>query len=210
MGMKRVGFLMALCLLILGISGCGTMERLLKDNAKESFNNLLNTGDVSWPAAGVAGETRSIIVYFADAAGKNLIPQERQIPKTLSPARETMNELIKGPAEGLNLLPVIPKGTMLLDINIKDETAIVDLSKEIQKTLAKVAPELTVYSIVNTLTQFPTVKQVKFRVEGQPVQKIGTVNTAQALSRNSGVVSKHPITQKPVSGKTSGLIPSSN
>ncbi|HWJ03363.1 MAG TPA: GerMN domain-containing protein, partial [Verrucomicrobiae bacterium] len=175
--------------------------------AKDSFNSLLGLSNTPTVGNEVVGETRSVTVYFADATGKNLVPQEVQIPKTLSLARETLNELLKGPASGSNLLAVVPQGTVLLDINIKDDTAIVDLSKEILKTAAKVSPETTVYAFVNTLTQFPTIKQVKFRVDGQPVQKIGTVNTTQALSRNTSSVKKHPITQKPASGSQTQVTP---
>lgn len=208
--MKRVLLLLTLSLLVLGLAGCGTVERLLQENGKQSVSNLLgNTAvpgtTVPGTTAPALGETRNVTVYFADGDGKNLVPQERQIAKTLSLARETLNELLKGPDNGSGLQSVIPKGTVLLDINIKDETAIIDLSKEIQKPVAKVSPELTVYAIVNTLTQFPTIKMVKFRVEGQPVQTIGSVNVSQGISRQASSIKKHPITQKPVSGGTASV-----
>ncbi len=202
--MKKVMLLLVLALLVLGLAGCGTMQRLLKDGSQDTLGGLLGTGAAPAPDAPSSGESMKITVYFADAAGKTLVPEARAVPKTLSLARETMNELIKGPASNSGLQAVIPSGTVLLDINIKDGTAIVDFSKELQKTVAKISPELTVYSVVNTLTQFPTVKQVKFRVEGLPVQKIGGVNVTQALSSNAQVVKTHPITQKPVSGDISG------
>jgi len=206
--MKRVFLLLILSILAISLSGCGTMQRLLKDSGKQSVSGLLNNTASSGTSAPALGETRSVTVYFADGTGKSLVAQEIQIAKTVSLARETLNELLKGPGTGSGMQSVIPKGTTLLDINIKDETAIVDLSKEIQKSVSNVSSELTVYAIVNTLTQFPTIKQVKFRVDGQPVLKIGSVNVGQGIARNAESVKKHPITQKPVSGGTSSFTPS--
>jgi germination protein M len=195
--MKRVLLVGIVCLLLLGITGCGTMERLLKNNGTDPLGQLLNNNVPAASSNLITGESKSVIVYFADTAGK-LISQERQIPKTLSPARETLAELLNGPGEGNNLQGVIPQGTTLLDINIKDETAIVDLSQEFLKTTK---PELAVYSVVNTLTQFSTIKSVKFRVEGKTVSKLGSFNLSQTLTRNTTGVSdggtKHPITQQP-------------
>ncbi len=196
--MKKAMLLLVMAFLVLGLTGCGTMDRLLKDGSKDTLGGLLGTNAPAAPDTSGSGDTIKVTVYFADTAGKSLVPEERAVPKTLSLARETLNELIKGPASNSGLLAVIPSSVVLLDINIKDGTAIVDFSKDLQKTVAKISPELTVYSVVNTLTQFPAVKQVKFRVEGQPAQKIGGVNVSQALSPNAQVVKTHPITQKPV------------
>ena len=204
--MKRGFYLVVLCLVVLGLSGCGTMERLLKDSSAESIKDLIGAGNVA-PASNLVGETRSVIVYFADATGKNLVPEERLVPKTLSLARETINELLKGPGTGSDLLAVVAQGTTLLDINIKGETAIVDFSKEIQSSAGKVTSDIALNAIVNTLTQFPTIKQVKFRVEGQSVQKIGSTSTVQALTRNTTTVKTHPITQKPAGTTSFGLGP---
>ncbi len=193
--MKRVLSVGIVCLLLLGTAGCGTVDRLLNSNGKDPLGQLLN--NKAAPTAGsniTTGESKSVLVYFADSAGK-LAAAEIQIPKTLSPARETLTQLLKGPADSTGLQTIIPKGTSLLDVNIKDETAIVDLSQEFLKTTK---PELAVYSIVNTLTQFSTVKSVKIRVEGKTVNKLGNFNLAQTFTRNTSETKKHPITQQPI------------
>lgn len=205
--MKRALSVGVLGLLLLGTAGCGTMERLLQDN-KDPLGQLLNKNN-NVPAASsnlISGESKNVIVYFGDSAGK-LVSQEVQIPKTLSPARETLSQLLQGPAEGSGLQRVIPQGTELLDINIKDETAIVDLSQEFLKATK---PEAAVYSITNTLTQFSTIKSVKFRVEGKAVSKLGSFNLGQTFTRNTDGVKTHPITQQPANGTNSSLTPSVN
>lgn len=200
--MKRVLLLAAVAALVIGLAGCGTIDRLVKDSGKSTVAKLLGNNTV--PAASqtspeTTGETISVKLFFAEADGKKLVAQERKIPKTLSLARETISQLFNGPQQGSDLLAVAPAGTNLLDIDIKDGTAIVDLSKEIQEPLDKVSSELTVEAIVDTLTQFDTVKQVKFRVEGQSVAKIGDADAVSAVAPSNENITKHPITQEPVS-----------
>ena len=70
----------------------------------------------------------------------------------------------------------MPQGTSLLDINVKDDgLCIVDFSSELLGDASGevITGELMVYSIVNTLTEFPTIDSVEFRIEGQPVERLG-------------------------------------
>ena len=90
-----------------------------------------------------------------------------------------MNQWIKGPAvKGATVQASVSTATMLLDINIKDNIATVDLSKEFLQSNAKVSPEVVLYSLVNTLTQFTTIKEVHIRVEGKAITKYGTIDAA--------------------------------
>lgn len=202
--MKNMSKILIVCLVLLGVSGCGTLQRLVKDNGSstQTFGGLLSQKAAPVSTADTVqttAESSTVTLYFADSTGKNLVAEQRQIPKTLGLARASMNELLKGPGSTSGLLPVVADGTTLLDINIKNGTAVVDLSKEIEQALKQVSANLTVYAIVDTLTQFPTVKQVQLRVEGQPVNRIGSVYVTQVLTRNTNMLKKHPITDKPVS-----------
>ncbi|MDA8443362.1 MAG: GerMN domain-containing protein [Peptococcaceae bacterium] len=203
--MKKLFFLLFVGILAFSLSGCGTMERLLQTDSTGSFGGVLKntTASVADPPAVTvpSGETSKVTLYFADATGVKLVREPRQISKTLSLARETLNELFKGPGAGSKLLAVVPEGTVLLDINLKDATAIVDISKEILQPMDKVAAATSVEAIVDTLTQFPTVQQVKFRVEGETVDKIGDVSTSGALTPEVASGLQHPITQQPVAGE---------
>lgn len=132
------------------------------------------------------GDKITVKLWFGDSQGQKLIVEERQISKVEGIGRATINELIKGPSVDSDLLPVIPVGTVLKDINVKsDGLIIVDFSKElIDNHIGGTTSEaLTVYSIVNTLTQFPTVDRVQFLVEGQYVETLtGHMDLSQAIS----------------------------
>lgn len=139
-------------------------------------------------------EMKKVVLYFADPTGQKLVAEERAIPKVEGIARATVEELLKGPAPGSSLLPTIPKGTVLRDINIRpDGLARVDFSKELvtNHSGGSLGESLTVYSIVNTLTQFPSVKQVQILVEGQYVETIaGHLDVSSAVTRNEAIIKK--------------------
>ena len=187
------------------LSGCGTLETLLnKDGTGTSIGDLIGeAGDktATLPAMSNSSTTSTegkvITLYFADSTGKYLVKEERTLPKTVSLAKETVNQWIKGPAvKGATVQATVPASTILLDINIKDNAATVDLSKEFLQSNAKVSPEIVLYSLVNTLTQFSTIKEVDIRVEGKAITKYGTLDATHLVNKASlvkGEPSSNPI-----------------
>lgn len=173
-----------LSLSIFYVAGCGTLETLLKRDAPATTLGQWVGGKTEAPASGTEGKTVSL--YFADASGKYLIKEERTLPKTVSIARETINQWLKGPAaKDGGSQPAVTPGTALLDIAIKDNIATVDLSKEFLQQYTKVVPEVTLYGLANTLTQFPTVKEVRVRVEGKALTNYAGIDISHLGSKAS-------------------------
>jgi len=120
-----------------------------------------------------AAPNYTISLYFADSEGKSLVAEKRDIVKVEGIGRKTINELIKGPVNGANK-PVFPEGTQLRDINIKEDgLCILDFSKEIRNISSAQAERILISSILKTLSQFDSVKEVTFRVEGEKVNTLG-------------------------------------
>ncbi len=67
----------------------------------------------------------------------------------------------------------IPADTELLDINIRDGIAIVDLSAEFEQGSGTLAEVMRVAQVVFTLTQFDSVSAVSFRIEGEDSPSAG-------------------------------------
>jgi spore germination protein GerM len=114
-------------------------------------------------------ETREVVLYFTDASGASLLAEKRNIPKVEGIGKETLQELIAGPKDK-DKYPVMPQGINLLGVNVKpDGLCIVDfgLSPESFSAQSSVQEKTTVYAIVNTLTQFPSVQRVKILINGQ-------------------------------------------
>lgn len=135
-------------------------------------------------SAGPADETLVLKVYFLMHDPRELeflVPVERSVPQTEAVAAAAMRELLVGPTDDeqsgrypgrtgqlASLSTAVPAGTKLLSIDIHDGIATVDLSGEF-----RTGDEIGdfVYrqaQIVYTLTQFPTVEGVAFRIEGEP------------------------------------------
>jgi spore germination protein GerM len=183
---KRV-ILISLVILLCGLSagGCGTLDTLLqKNNVQETIGKWIGEEAANVPVQVNSAEGKTVSLYFADSSGKYLVKEERMLPKTLSLARETVVEWLKGPAGKDNSSqPLVSPSTTLLDISIKDGVATIDLSKEFLKPYQKITPELEIYGLVNTLTQFPTVKEVCLRVEGKILNKLGNIDTSHLVNK---------------------------
>lgn len=191
----RLAWLLGTVALVFLVAGCGAKGTL--GSLKERFGGQggpvveVPTNEAAPPELG-GTDTRTVLLYFSDPKGQQLVAEERAIPRVEGIGRRTLEELVRGPAADSGLLPTIPAGTRLLDINIRpDGLARVDFSRELVENHrgGATAENLTVYSIVNTLTQFPTVDRVQILVEGKYVNTLaGVVNVSTALTRNENLI----------------------
>lgn len=108
-------------------------------------------------------------------------------------ARAAMTELLRGPdadeaASGLSTS--IPAGTSLLGLRIVGGVAEVDLSGEFASGGGSLSMLTRVAQVVYTLTGFPTVRSVRFLIDGERVASIG----------GEGVIVDPPLTRADVEG----------
>lgn len=151
------------------------LVNLLPEPEKESQEEPLDAVPTvePLPKTELNQETVEVMLYFGGQDGLLLVQESRIIPKEEGIARSTVNELIKGP-DTPEYLSVVPEGTRLLDINVKPEgLCIINLSSEACQVTNQQQEEMMIMAIVNTVGQFPTVKEVTFMIEGELVQKIG-------------------------------------
>ncbi|GAB6155606.1 GerMN domain-containing protein [Desulfosporosinus burensis] len=205
---------------IILVTGCGTLEKLVqKEGNSSSIADWIGvSGDknASLPATTIPSEGKTVALYFADLTGKFLVKEERMLPKTVSLARETVNQWLKGPTAKGTIQNSVSTATTLLDIAIKDSVVIVDLSKEFLISNSKVSPEVALYGLVNTLTQFSTISQVQIRIEGKPITKYGIIDASQLKYKASlvkGAVSDNTTVPSLGTGNAPGLgvvVPSSS
>jgi spore germination protein GerM len=135
-----------------------------------------------------------ILIYLADEGGHLLIPVTRRVDikggfdngrvplKDL--ALEAINQLINGPEESEKLAPTVPKGVELRDFYIKDNTAYVDIGKEIiiKNINKEINEKLAIESIVYTLTSLSGIDQVQFLIDGKVMGSIsGSVNISKPI-----------------------------
>ncbi len=138
--------------------------------------------------------TQGITLYFSDAEAMYLIPQKRQIPQRDNIWKAAMNELIVGPTPGSGLTKTIPEGTKVLDVFIKGNIAYVDFSRELQSKHwgGSTGETHTIYSIVNTLTDFPGIDYVQILIEGQAGETIAEhILLDEPIARDEAII-KYP------------------
>lgn len=198
MGKKFISILALIVLTVCLISGgCTPFEK----NELKSWKDLLEINPIEEisDGDGVAGDLESeknetdsmlrddtekimIDLYFIAADGSKLTKESRSITKQEGLARGTIEELISGPSKGENLL-VFPDNTELLDINIRPEgNCIIDFSEELTRITNEHQEKLVVYSIVNTLAQFDSVKDVQILINGNKLEKLaGYVDISRPL-----------------------------
>lgn len=140
-----------------------------------------------------------IVLYFAGPSNLEdaLMPEIREVPgysgltKVSEKAEVIMKELVKGPGQASILHPTIPHGTIVRGVQVSGSTARVNLSKEFLEGFwgGSRSEELTVYSIVNSLTEMPEINKVIIFVEGEPLTTIsGHMVIEGPLERNLSVV----------------------
>jgi len=119
-------------------------------------------------------ETTTLRMYFV--RGELVGVSTREVERTTAIAAAALRELLEGPnaeerAGGLGT--AIPEGTQLRSVTISGGTATVDLSRAFEAGGGSTSTTLRVAQVVHTLTQFPTVARVAFRLDGESVESIG-------------------------------------
>lgn len=128
-----------------------------------------------------------ISLYFVNSETSTLAPEARKIDvKELikDPYKMLVELLIEGP-KNEKLAKSIPEGTKVNKAELKNGIVELDLSKEFienQKEDQKQV-ELSIYSIVNTLTELNEVNFVKILIDGEENKKIGEIELNQNFTR---------------------------
>jgi len=134
----------------------------------------------------VPGEMIEVNLYFSDSQAMYLVSEKRKIPPTTSLAKQVVIELIKGP-DSSDLYSTIPEGTRVNEVYIADDIVYVDLSEEVFKnhTGGSSGELMTIYSIVNSLTEISPIKGVQILVEGNERNSlVGHVDISMPLLRD--------------------------
>ncbi|MFL5755100.1 MAG: GerMN domain-containing protein [Chloroflexota bacterium] len=134
------------------------------------------------PSATPVPATTIVRSYFflQDQAGGDpgLVAVLRIVPATQAVATAAVNALLKGPtpaeaSASPRITTVVPKGTELLGITVNGGIATVDLSREFASGGGSASVVGRLAQVVYTLTQFPSVNAVKFKLDGVPVTTFG-------------------------------------
>ncbi|WP_340673255.1 GerMN domain-containing protein [Brevibacillus agri] len=135
-------------------------------------------------------QTSDKTVYLLDANGY-VVPVSLTLPKSEGPAKQVLSYMVKGgPVESMlqgGFSAVLPAGTEVKGLVIKDGVATVDFSKEF-KTYEEKDEKKILDAVTRALTEFSNVKTVQIWVNGTPLTEMPAASTPiTQLDRNHGV-----------------------
>jgi spore germination protein GerM len=137
-----------------------------------------------------SNEEVTINVYYSDQTGEYLIGEAR-ILSGGSKYVDAISEMMKEPIDS-SLVKLIPESTKINSVTVKDGMANVDLSKNFvdDKWPGETVDILVIYSIVNTLTEFPDVNSVEFYIDGVRLEIFGQLDVKGPLFRRIDLIKK--------------------
>jgi hypothetical protein len=123
-------------------------------------------------------------VWFT--SGESLHVAKRTQAATRRVGTAALEALLEGPDsfEARNgVATAVPRGTQLLGLVIEDGIAFVDLTSEFESGGGSFSMFMRLAQVVCTLDQFPTVKGVLFKLDGEPVD----------IFSGEGLILDHPV-----------------
>lgn len=147
-----------------------TGEQPLMDNQGNPVG-MLSAGDFVDSISDVnAFEKSELTLYFADETGEYLVEERREVIHSMNTSMERMivEQLLEGP-ETAGYRATIPAETKLLNISVTDNVCYLNFDSGFLSSRLEVKDEISLYSMINSLTQLTTVNRVQFSVNGSPM-----------------------------------------
>lgn len=113
-------------------------------------------------------ENVDLTLYFAAENGKHLIKAIRSVEynSNISLERLVVEKIIGGPI-GEGLYPTVNSNTKIISVTVKDNICYVNLSTDFLNQQYNVLPEVTIYSLVNSLIELNNVNKVQISINGE-------------------------------------------
>ena len=128
-------------------------------------------------------QTATLTLYFANETGDKLTEQHMDVKYSSNMSKEKLivEKLMKGQKKNAGY-PTINPAVSLLGVTIKDGICYVNLDDEFLTGGVDVKPEITIYSIVNSLVEGTTASKVQITVNGEKnISYKDTVDLTQPL-----------------------------
>jgi len=128
-------------------------------------------------------------LYFAAADGKTLSVEKRVVvyPTNVALEKMILEQLIAGPKES-GYLPTLSSDRKINSITVKEGICYVDLTEPMIDVTQFVAENISVYSIVDSLTELDYINKVQISVDGNQKRTLrGTMNLDMVYERNLDV-----------------------
>lgn len=201
--MRKLISIVTLCMFILLIfSGCAVLQKLGLQKADDELHPVSSIV-MGEDEAKKLTDKAPIRLYFANEDNSKLLLEIKYIPvsdikqSTNHLASIIVNGLISGPSKNTGFKSVMPEGTKLRSLVVKDGLATVDFSKEFKSKHpgGKDAEKMTIFSIVNSLTELKDIQKVKFTIAGKAQKEfMGNYQFDVPFVRSASLIDKQSVT----------------
>lgn len=113
-------------------------------------------------------QNATLTLYFSNEAGDGLVKEVREevyYSSNVSMEKLIMEQLLEGPRRK-GAKSAIPDGTKLVTVSVVDGVGYVSLDEAFRNQDYKVNEAVVIYSIVNSLSELPTISKVQISVNG--------------------------------------------
>lgn len=176
----------------LSLTGCSTLDMMvgLKEKDNKDVADMTELSDFEIVDDSISEEavetitittqieekTTNILGYYEDSNGF-VVPVNTKIPWEEGIAKATLRSMIIGSDTEKKIAQsglhgVIPQGTEIRGMSIKDGVCKVDFTKNILNTQSIEQEENMISAITYSLTEFPTINKVEILVDGQALAKL--------------------------------------
>ncbi len=199
--MKKTILLVTLFVfIVVMLPGCSLLQKLGLQDSQDDELRPVSSIVIGETEASKLTDKTPLRLYFANADNTKLKLEIRyvdtvEVKKSDSTlATAVINELIKGPSDNTAFKSTIPAETKLLSpVKIENKVATVNLSKEFKTKHpgGKEAERMTIYSIVNSLTELEGIEKVKFTIDSKTQKEyMGNFKFDALFPRSAQLITK--------------------
>lgn len=153
---------------------------------------LMNEDDFVETAASSpsAYQTDTITLYFANESGDKLVAEQRDVRYSSNVSKDKLivEKLMQGPSSS-GAYPTINPDSNLLSVTTKDKICYVNFDSTFLTGAYDILPELTVYSIVNSLVEGTEATKVQITINGETsAEYMESVDLSQPFEEDMDLV----------------------
>ena len=128
-------------------------------------------------------------LYFASETGDELVDTYRTVVynSNISQERLVVEQVLKGPNSEV-VYPTLNSATQILSVTTRDYVCYVNLDAAFLEEPYSVTSQVAIYSLVNSLTELTTVRQVQIFIDGDSTSNFMDTSLSAPFERNLSVV----------------------
>ena len=175
------------------IEGVSRVRVTVQGDAVKSASGVeigyLTADDINLSTDLNTSETNQITLYFTDKSGSKLYKTSRTVKVADQQPIEyyIVNGLIRGPQDN-KFYPVINRKTELISVDTEGDICFVNLGSDFVEKNKKSKNALSVYAVVNSLTELQHINRVQFLIDGKRIHKFGSMDIYDTFSRNDELI----------------------